>query len=255
MLSVNRARGVLLMNYLLLLPMPAVNTILYSYETSDWIGKGIVLLLVAISVVAWVVMIEKMIAVKRTRQDVNYFLDHYDAGKTPLDLVLSIERYTGPLAAIYQRGIDTIVEILQLQARDIDTCCREGLLPRALTEVEMARVKNVMERTTSLEVGRLERRLTVLGTCISVAPLLGLLGTVWGILVAFCQLAEKGRADISALAPGVAGALLTTVAGLLVAIPAAVGYNALVVRVQHLTNEMYEFSDEVASRLHLLNRD
>ena len=140
-------------------------------------------------------------------------------------------------------------------ASDAERALRQRLDDGSLTEIEVARIKNVMERTTSLEAARLESRLTVLGTFISVAPLLGLLGTVWGILVAFCQLAEKGRADISALAPGVAGALLTTVAGLLVAIPAAVGYNALVVRVKRLTDDMYDFSDEIASRLHLINRD
>ena len=235
--------------------LPAVNTILYSYETSDWIGKGIVLLLCAISVFAWIIMLEKYIVMKRTRAEVNSFLDHYDASQSPLDLVLSIERFSGPLAETYRSGIDTMVDILQMDARTVDRHCRDRNLPRPLTEIEVARIKNVMERATSLQVARLEARMTVLGTFISVAPLLGLLGTVWGILVAFCQLAEKGRADISALAPGVAGALLTTVAGLLVAIPAAVGYNGLTTRVQHLTDTMYDFADELVSRLHLLNRD
>lgn len=235
--------------------LPAVNTILYSYETSDWIGKGIVLLLLVISVAAWIIMLEKYIVMKRTRAEVDNFLDHYDASQSPLDLVLKLERFSGPLAAIYRSGIDTLVGILQIDAQTVDQYCRERALPRPLTEIEVVRIKNVMERTTSLEAARLESRLTVLGTFISVAPLLGLLGTVWGILVAFCQLAEKGRADISALAPGVAGALLTTVAGLLVAIPAAVGYNALVVRMKRLTDDMYDFTDEIASRLHLINRD
>jgi biopolymer transport protein TolQ len=86
---------------------------------------------------------------------------------------------------------------------------------------------------------------------VSLSPFLGLFGTVWGVMMAFCGIAAAGKPDFFALAPGVAGALLTTVAGLVVAIPSLVGYNMLNGSIRQLTNMMDNFTEEFMVRLKL----
>jgi biopolymer transport protein TolQ len=237
------------------LPLPATSAVLYAFETSDLVGQSIVIILFLISIYAWILMLEKSIVVRSTRRQVDEFAERFKTAGWPLDLVLHVDRFSGPLAAVYQAGVEALVEVTKLDPKHIELCCRRRSLPRPLTELELDRIRNAMEQAMARHADQLESRLPVLGTAISVSPLLGLLGTVWGIMVAFVALAEKGRADISALAPGVSGALLTTVAGLVVAIPAAVGYNGLVVRIQRLTRQMDDFVDDMIFALRLSEHD
>ena len=97
----------------------------------------------------------------------------------------------------------------------------------------------------------IEERIGMLATAVSLAPFLGLFGTVWGVMIAFCGVASAGSANIQALAPGVAGALLTTVAGLVVAIPSLVGYNFLTQMIRKITVSMDNFSESFMARLKL----
>ena len=86
---------------------------------------------------------------------------------------------------------------------------------------------------------------------VSVSPFCGLFGTVWGVMLAFCGIAAAGKSDFSALAPGVAGALLTTVAGLVVAIPSLIGYNLLTSTIRNIATQLDNFSDEFMARIKL----
>ena len=83
------------------------------------------------------------------------------------------------------------------------------------------------------------------------APFLGLLGTVWGVMSTFSAVAMKGQADLATMAPGVAAALVTTVAGLLVAIPSMFAYNYLVHTLRVLTVELDNFAQELTSRMEI----
>jgi biopolymer transport protein TolQ len=104
-----------------------------------------------------------------------------------------------------------------------------------------------MEREVGEQALKLEDRMTVLATAVSGAPFLGLLGTVWGVMDTFSGIALAGHPDLAAMAPGVSGALITTVTGLLVAIPAMFGYNFLVVTLRAMTVELDNFAAELAS--------
>ncbi len=90
----------------------------------------------------------------------------------------------------------------------------------------------------------------LLAISVTAAPFLGLLGTVWGVLVAFTRMTTNlGGALLGAVAPGIAGALLTTVVGLLVALPSAIGYNLLVADIKRMCVEMDNFADELVADL------
>ena len=94
-----------------------------------------------------------------------------------------------------------------------------------------------------------------LQTAVSASPFLGLFGTVWGITIAFTNLASQGKADISTLAPGVSGALLTTVIALIVAIPSLVGYNIITAAIRKMTVQLDNFAEEFHSRLKIEQLD
>jgi biopolymer transport protein ExbB/TolQ len=117
----------------------------------------------------------------------------------------------------------------------------------------MEHVKRALERRVAEESLQLESGLILLAIAVSGSPFLGLLGTVWGVMTAFSGIAQSaaagGRADLAAMAPGVSAALITTVAGLLVAIPSMFGYNWLVHNLRVLMVELDNFAQELVSKM------
>ena len=120
-----------------------------------------------------------------------------------------------------------------------------------LTEAQMNAIEAVLEREISTQILELESGTSVLATIVSVCPFLGLFGTVWGVMLAFIGMAQQGSADIGAMAPGIASALLTTVVGLIVAIPSVIGYNAIGAMIRQLTVSMDNFSEAFMVKLKL----
>jgi len=106
-----------------------------------------------------------------------------------------------------------------------------------------------LDRTTAYETQKLNSMMVMLTIAISGGPFLGLLGTVVGVMITFAAIAASGDVNINAIAPGIAAALVATVAGLGVAIPALFGYNYLITRIKEITTEMHVFTDEFVTRL------
>jgi biopolymer transport protein TolQ len=106
-----------------------------------------------------------------------------------------------------------------------------------------------MQRARVDEMERLERHVSFLATTGSVAPFVGLMGTVWGVMTAFLNIGVQGSASLVVVAPGIAEALIATLAGLAAAIPAVIGYNSLVSRLRTIDGGagsfITEFADEV----------
>ncbi|NET23572.1 MAG: MotA/TolQ/ExbB proton channel family protein [Okeania sp. SIO1H5] len=108
-------------------------------------------------------------------------------------------------------------------------------------------VEEAIERSVDREKSLNDRFLSYLAICGAVGPLLGLLGTVWGVMKAFLEIGMQGSANITVVAPGIAQALVTTIGGLLVAIPAAVSYNYFVSFNRKSESRMYGFGSELVS--------
>ncbi len=104
--------------------------------------------------------------------------------------------------------------------------------------------QRAMDRSANEDVGVLERHVGFLATVGSVSPFIGLMGTVWGVMSAFLNIGSQGSASLVVVAPGIAEALIATVAGLAAAIPAVVSYNHLVGRLRELTNSTGRFATE-----------
>ncbi len=121
--------------------------------------------------------------------------------------------------------------------------------PGSVMEELSDNIRLAMERTKLSELTELEKSLPTLSTFVSVSPFLGLLGTVWGVMQAFLDIRLRGSAHITIVAPGISDALITTVYGLLVAIPALIFYNIFRARVNSYSAELDQFINEVFARL------
>ncbi len=205
-------------------------------------AKVIILCLVIFSITAWSVMIGKALQMRKAKKLNSFFNTEYRTQKNVLDVYDRRVQADGcPLFAVYQAGS---VELDQ-RLKNSDGNGRK----KAVSLKSMEHIKRSLENTVATESLKLESGLILLAIAVSGAPFLGLLGTVWGVMSTFGHIAQQGSATLTAMAPGVAAALITTVAGLLVAIPSMFGYNYLVHNLRVLTVELDSFAQDLASKM------
>ena len=228
--------------------MLASGGILFAFEHSEPAGKGVLLFLLLGSIFSWSVIIAKFNQLRAARRATQGFLKVFRAASEPLKVYLA-GRSPGesPQAVIYQAGAKELCFHLTGSSTIDSTLSTRIASARPIGETSMNSVRSAMERAVGEESLRLESNLIVLATAVSGAPFLGLLGTVWGVMDAFSGIAQAGQASLAAMAPGVSGALITTVVGLLVAIPAMFGYNFLTTSTRSFIVEMENFAAECAA--------
>lgn len=199
--------------------------------------KLVLLVLVYFSVVSWAIIFYKSLTVQKAVRESQRFLDFFWA-KTRLETIAQgAKNYPhSPLAALFREGYQ---ELLKGQRRTEGS--DEGFAADLPVTDTVARA---LRRATTSEVHRLEKYLTFLATTGSTAPFIGLFGTVWGIMDSFHGIGQTGSASLAVVAPGISEALVATAIGLVAAIPAVVGYNHFVNKVNLLTGEMDNFSQE-----------
>lgn len=216
--------------------------LLYIWEQATPEAKAIIVLLVLFSIMAWSVMATKAVQMRRARKLNQFFTAEFKTQNGVLDMFdRRIQAEGCPLFAVYQAGS------LELDAR-LKGAAGEGRKKR-VTLKSMEHVKRSLENTVAQESLKLESGLILLAIAVSGAPFLGLLGTVWGVMSTFGHVAQAQQASLAAMAPGVAAALITTVAGLLVAIPSMFGYNWLVHNLRVLTVQLDNFAQELVSKM------
>ena len=206
------------------------------------------LLLAIGSIFSWSVMVTKMRVVQFARKQTDRFLAAFRQDRQPLRLFESNARFPGsPVFQVYRAGCEELTFHL-LGSAEIDETFRARLeIADKITPAQMHAVNAAMERAVGETALKLESQMILLATAVSGAPFLGLLGTVWGVMDTFTGVAEAGSANLAAMAPGVSGALITTVTALCVAIPAMFGYNFLVTSIRGMIVEMDNFAAELAS--------
>jgi len=205
-------------------------------------GKAVIVCLVIFSIIAWTVMIGKAIQMRRAKKLNRFFDSEFHTQKNVLDVFDRRVQAEGcPLFMVYQAG-----------SVELDTRLKnpDGNGRKQFVSLKgMEHVKRSLENTVAQESLKLESGLILLAIAVSGAPFLGLLGTVWGVMSTFGHIAQQGSATMAAMAPGVSAALITTVAGLLVAIPSMFGYNWLVHNLRVLTVELDNFAQELVSKM------
>jgi len=226
----------------------------YAYQNSDSVGKGIVIFLLVGSVLTWTVMLDKVMALCRAKRLSERFLFRFRDNRrnvaTP-SLVRDGAGDPAPVAVVYTAGVEKLLEFYESGQDTNIISTSGGIAPVKLSDAQYNAIEAVLESEVSSQIEHLETRIGLLATLVSLSPFCGLFGTVWGVMMAFCGIAAAGKSDFTALAPGVAGALLTTVAGLVVAIPSLVGYNMLTGMIRSLTVQMDNFTEEFMVRIKL----
>jgi biopolymer transport protein ExbB/TolQ len=216
----------------------------YVWDQATPEAKGIIIILSIFSIFAWSIMASKAMQMRRAKKLNQLFNAEFRAQKRVLDIYDRRVQVDGcPLFAVYQEGC---LELAGRQKPPAGAAASKGL-----TLKSMEHVKRSLERAVSQEALKLESGLILLAIAVSGSPFLGLLGTVWGVMSAFSYVGMKGSADLATMAPGVAGALITTVAGLLVAIPSMFGYNWLVHNLRVFTVELDNFAQELVSKMEI----
>jgi len=230
--------------------MMPIAGVLYAYGQSGFSGRMIVLILLAGSIFAWSVMITKIMQLRKARRESIRFLRKYRSEAQPVAIFVQRARFEGsPLYRIYEKTCIALGAAIESAGANPEDLFMGGVADDAfrLTQFDAGGLDNVAERTTADEALSLEDNMGFLATAVASAPLLGLLGTVWGVMDAFGGMAMSGAAMLSAVAPGISGALLTTVIGLVVAIPSTIGYNLLSARIRRLCVDMENFAQELMS--------
>lgn len=236
-----------------LLPMAnAATTVIYAFTTSDFFGKSVVIILLGGSVFAWSIMIAKTREFRKARENARRFLGAYRREGHPLSLFLQGRKFAGPLSAIYSQSCEAVLTDVGARTRsskDLLSGTTHTLTGIQLSPFEINTARKVSERT-AMDLGAiLEEDMGLLATAVTAAPFLGLLGTVWGVMDAFRSMAASGTVMLSEVAPGISGALLTTVVGLLVALPSLVGYNLLTSQMRRICISMDNFAEEFTNDL------
>jgi biopolymer transport protein ExbB/TolQ len=220
----------------------AENQLQYIWGNAPIEGRAILFALLIFSIFAWTVMVTKAREMRRAHKLNRLFEAEFRAQKQVLGIFERRVRVEGcPLFSVYQEGS------VELEAR-LKKAEGAGSKPRVSLK-GMEHVKRALETSVARESLKLESGLILLAIAVSGAPFLGLLGTVWGVMRTFADVGQKAQADLPTMAPGVSAALVTTVAGLLVAIPSMFAYNWLVHNLRVLTVELDNFAQTLVSKM------
>ncbi len=210
------------------------------FGETGWVARIIVVILLGFSIVSWAMILLKYQFLRRAEKESHAFLSAFRQTKDVDDLTkhAKANKYS-PLATLFVEGLretESIVKTLP-----------DGIVTDEERPVISQEVERSLKITTQDEIVYMERYLAFLGTTGTVGPLLGLCGTVWGIMEAFYGIGLKGAGDIGALAPGLAAALINTISGLFVAIPAVIAYNYFADKIRDIAIRCDSFSMEFLS--------
>ncbi len=229
--------------------------ILKSVTLDGWvvIGIGILVIMAALS---WVVMLDRATYLSRQARANAIFAKHFHEVSDDLTVLDrggadDVASLGGRLTARDAKALkaSSLYRIYQIGAEEIHRrFAKSGRAP-VLSATAIAAIRAALDGGVVKEMQRLNRLMVVLTIAISGGPFLGLLGTVVGVMITFAAIAASGDVNVNAIAPGIAAALVATVAGLGVAIPALFGYNYLISKIKDLTTDIQVFVDEFVTKM------
>lgn len=205
---------------------------------ASWVVQAVVALLLVVSVISWAAIFRKVFALKRVASHNEDFDKEFWSGANLNDLYSAAAqsaRHGGPMERIFASGMREFHKLRERRITDNGT-----LLDGA---------RRAMRASFQREMDVMEMNLSFLGTVGSVAPYVGLFGTVWGIMHAFTGLAALTQVTLATVAPGIAEALVATAIGLFAAIPAVVAYNRFTTDIDRIANRMETFMEEFSNIL------
>ncbi|HYL82531.1 MAG TPA: MotA/TolQ/ExbB proton channel family protein [Candidatus Acidoferrum sp.] len=224
--------------------MNAINLVLQA----GVVAKGVLVLLLFFSLASWTIIFLKLRTFRRTDRQDERFLKLFRESKNLSSTYEDCRRYPhSPLAALFREGyreLSYAVKGNPAPGGNPATAEPPGKGPEISADSALSRVSRTLRHASLREVSGLERALIFLATTGNVTPFVGLFGTVWGIMDAFHSIGLTGSANLGAVAPGIAEALITTAAGLATAIPGVIAYNYFLNRIKGAATRMDLFGLE-----------
>ncbi len=244
------------------LPLASMGAFGTAYAQSDFTGKIIILALIALSAISWIVLIHKIWMTRHVRALSTAFVLAFEKNQNLL-LQLDInqlpkphhKQIPHPLGLIFQETKNKAIEILNKNHYFIAQRNPKESAQVYLSPTDLEILETHVLTTISAQKKYMAKNLYILSTIITLAPFLGLLGTVWGILVTFSELHAGGSVGSNmAVLGGISTALATTVLGLIIAIPALVSYNYLKSAIGNYSSDMEDFLYRLLSAIELQYR-
>lgn len=203
------------------------------------VTKAVLVVLVVLSLLSWALMFAKWWEFRRVRRESRDFTRDFERAQS-LEEAAALARRTAPspFTRVFDRAVQFLSETTPALAATPERAAR-------LSGSQVEALRLVLDAQSDAERDSLARFVPSLATIGSVSPLIGLLGTVLGIIEAFIGITERGSGNISAVAPGVAQALVATAAALSVAIPAVFAYNLFAARLARINGELEGFGSEL----------
>jgi len=201
------------------------------FTRADFIVKSVIIILIAASIYSWALIFEKYKVFKKIFKSSDEFEEEFLNSKSVKTLFEKTSSDTDdPMTVVFRSGANYLMQ-------------NKSQSQTVLTE----KVKRVMDVAIDKEVEKYENKLTFLATVGSVAPFIGLFGTVWGIMNSFQSIAISRNTSLAIVAPGIAEALFATALGLLAAIPAVVAYNKFTSSSRKFTQKLENFTQTFLS--------
>jgi len=212
---------------------------------AGWVGRIIIIILLAFSLLTWAVIINRLLALGKIKRGNKSFSRRF-AGMGAISDIENLDHgiLTAPMAQLGRRGAREFKRILD------DAQSHKGVKDWSFfLQNQFNITAEHMESTFSSLIGAFDKGVFLLAMVSSIAPFLGLLGTVWGIMNSFYAISNQNSASLTVVAPGIAEALITTIVGLAVAIPSLFFYNFFSHRAERIEYEMDEFKDILLARI------
>ena len=203
---------------------------------SNFAGQVIIIVLLILSVMAWGVMFCKYADLTTIEELNNIAAKRVATSQSLIDAAAAVKSIPSPNSRLLKESLNTLAS---MKSHAGNTAMRTTM------------IENALYRVVSKETSKYEEKMTLLGTIISGAPFLGLLGTAWGVMDCFGSLGGQTSVTLQQLAPGVSGALLTTVSGLLVAIPSVFGYNFLSTKIKTMSTDVENFAGLLSDKIEI----
>ncbi len=240
------------------------NAMTFALDKATTEGKATIGLLAVVSLFSWTVIIKKARQLYLAHKAGRKFFEAYRATRNPMELFNRKADFTdAPAFEVYAAGAEELAYHLKnnpvtvrAKAKSASDATAFGhtdhLAKSTVTKVSPSAfesVRVVLERSVGQQALALEKGMIILSTAVAGGPFIGLLGTVWGVMETFSGIAIAKAASLTAMAPGVAGALIATVVGLFVAIPAMFAYNYMITSIRAITQELDNFNSELSTSM------
>jgi biopolymer transport protein TolQ len=206
---------------------------------ADILGKIVITGLLMISILTWAIIFDKFFKIARLKDKASYFEDKFWSSGSLDMLYDKIKRPADPMQALFVAGM-----------KEWRTAQDKGLFAQATSRaVVQARIDRVLQVTIGREMAMVETWMTFLASVGSVAPFIGLFGTVWGIMHSFIGIAQAQNTSLAVVAPGIAEALLATAVGLVAAIPATTAFNKFSTEIGRYGARLDNFANDFVATL------